>query len=381
MERHKKIVILISMLIFTILYLMIANLNSQKRIFTQLNITRVIRNSRYGLDYTGHYEVDDNIKKPLKRYEDYYSLKTYQSLGEQCARQITLETFTHKDLEMNQIFFLETSGRSKLSPRQACSVESAAKFSKLHVQVILLSNTLDLTDNSSCYLHNSVSNVRFYKIDLHKIYKDTPLQDLVASRKFQKSKFYVTHQSDALRLAVIFKYGGFYSDMDAVTIRDLSNFRNVIGATKINAKNDTLAHLANGEFHFEAKHQLLWQTMKMFKKVYTGSTRVEVGPMLITKAVKEYFHLDTIERFKTKTLEVAPTEAFYPIKAFDVKQLWPTQPKTFVQWFKLFQNSSMVHFYASQTNGWLVERDPSHEAYAVLGPRYCPTSYWSSENF
>ena len=333
------------------------------------------------MDFTGHYEVDKNIKIPHKRSGDYYSIKTDQSLGEGCATQIELETFTHKNVEMNQIFFLETSGRSKLSPRQSCSVESAAKFSKLQVQVILFSNILDLTDNSTCYLYSSVTNVRFYTVDLHKIYKDTPLQHLVASQKFQKSKFHITHQSDALRLALIFKYGGFYSDLDAITIRDLSNFHNVIGATKINARHDTFAHLNNGVFHFEAKHQILLQTMKMFTRVFTGSRRGEVGPMLITKTVKEYFQLENIERLKTKTLEVTPIETFHPIKAFDAIQLWSIQPKSFAQWFTLFKNSSMVHFYASQTNKWFVERDPSHEAYAVLGPRYCPTSYWSAENF
>ena len=117
--------------------------------------------------------------------------------------------------------------------------------------------------------------------------------------------------------------------MDAVTIHDLSTFKNVIGATKINAKVGTLTHLANGEFQFEEKHQLLWETMKLFKKVFTGNTRVEVGPMLITKTVKKYFHIEDIESLRNKMLTVLPIETFYPVKAFEINHLWPEEPKSF----------------------------------------------------
>ena len=210
---------------------------------------------------------------------------------------------------------------------------------------------------------------------------NTPLQNITKSTQFTKSEFKTTHQSDALRLALIFKYGGFYSDLDAVTIQELSKLKNVIGATKADSKVGTLSHLANGEFHFEKKHQLLWETMKMFKKVYTGKTRVEVGPMLITTTVKNHFHTNTLENVKTKVLTVCPIQTFYPIKSFEIGRLWPVEPKSFSDWSRLFENSSMVHFYASQTNKWLVERNPSHEAYAVIAPRYCPMAFWSSNNF
>lgn len=380
MNNHNKILSMIVLIIFTVLYLIFTTF-PPRREFSQLNITSINQNRKHGFDFSGHYEVDMNKKKPHKRPAEYYNIKTKQTMGTQCSKPVRLQSFGPENVLKNQMFFLETSGRSKLSPRQACSVESAAKFSNLHSQVLMLSDMLDLNDNSTCYLHQSVSNVSFYKIDLQTIYENTPLQDLMKSKLFLKSKFKVTHQSDALRLALVFKYGGFYSDMDAVTIHDLSTFKNVIGATKINAKVDTSAHLANGEFQFEEKHQLLWETMKMFTKVFTGNTRVEVGPMLITKTVKNYFQNENIETLRNKTLTVLPIETFYPVKAFEIEHLWPEEPKSFKDWAKLFENSSMVHFYASQTNAWVVERDPSHEAYAVIGPRYCPTSFWSSDQF
>jgi len=337
--------------------------------------------TQHGLDFSDHYTVGRGAKKATERSDIYYDIKTLQSLGTNCSTPVDLEAFTTEKTFKNQIFFIETSGRSKLSPRQACSVESAARVSNLHVQMILLSNTLDLTDNSTCYLYTSVSNINFYKIDLEKIYEKTPLQDLVQSNIFSNSKFKATHQSDALRLALIYKYGGFYSDMDAVTIRDLSNFQNVIGATTKNAKPATHFHLANGEFQFKGNHQILWETMEAFSKEFTGKKRVEVGPMLITRTIKNHFQVEFVETIKSETLTVLPVQEFYPIKSFEKDQFWPVEPKSFKYWAKLFENSSMVHFYGSKTNVLVIERDPSHEAYAVLGPRYCPISYWSSDRF
>ena len=378
MDYHERIIWLIFTV--TIIYLTL-KIYPTTILFSQPNKTEVLHNTKLGLDFSGHYTVGRGPKEPTKRSENYYDIKTVQSLGTQCSTPVKLEVFTKEKTFQNQMFFIETSGRSKLSPRQACSVESAAKVSNLHVQMILLSDTLDLTDNSTCYLYTSVSNINFYKLDLEKIYEDTPLHDLVQSNTFANSKYKATHQSDALRLALVYKYGGFYSDMDAVTIRDLSKFQNVIGAAKINAMPATHFYLANGEFQFEGKHQILWQTMQAFTELFTGNNREEVGPMLITRTIKEHFHIEFVETINSETLTVLPVQAFYPVEWFEISKFWPVEPKSFKHWATLFENSSMVHFYGSQTNVLVVERDPSHEAYAVLGPRYCPISYWSADRF
>ena len=36
---------------------------------------------------------------------------------------------------------------------------------------------------------------------------------------------------------------------------------------------------------------------------------------------------------------------------------------------------------SSQTSQLVVQRLPRHEAYAALGPAYCPTAYWSAQQF
>ena len=71
---------------------------------------------------------------------------------------------------------------------------------------------------------------------------------------------------------MIYKYGGFYSDIDAVTIKDLSRFKNVFGALKAH-------HMPNGDFHLERHHPILQLAMERVIKTFKGKKRTEIGPL------------------------------------------------------------------------------------------------------
>ena len=73
-------------------------------------------------DFTHNYHVDMHKKTPRKRSDEYYNIKTRQSFGPNCSTPVRLKRFGPEKVHDHQMFFLETSGRSKLSPRQACSV-------------------------------------------------------------------------------------------------------------------------------------------------------------------------------------------------------------------------------------------------------------------
>ena len=119
------------------------------------------------------------------------------------------------------MFFLETSGRSWLTPREACALESAARFSGLRVNIILTSSFLDLYDNSTCFLY-MFSNISFFTIKLRDAFQDTPLDRFYQREEYRRSEHKTTHLSDALRYALVYKQGGFYSDLDTVTIRSIA---------------------------------------------------------------------------------------------------------------------------------------------------------------
>jgi len=383
---HSKSTLLTIILILLIYFLYVrTNIHSVVK-FSLLNITEIIVNNslnQTGLNFIGTYEVGSRTISRTRRIGDYSQERNTQSFGPDCDRKLELQYFGPNQSVPGQIFFLETSGRSWLTPRQACTVESAAKFSGLVPLVLFSSPLLDLSDNSTCQLYQSNLHISFFKLNITYVLLNTPLEAI--ELKLNHSKYLATHTSDAMRLALVFKYGGFYSDLDAIVLQDLTSLKNIIGATKVNDKSGTLHHLANGEFTFEMKHQLLWETMKLFSEKYTGNVREEVGPRLITEAVKKYLNITEIEAAgdspRSSQMTILPTERFYPVKAFEKGKLWPVNPHSFEDWSSLFFNSSMVHFYGSQTNKWLVNGDPSYEAYSVLAPRYCPMSFGSSKLF
>ena len=61
---------------------------------------------------------------------------------------------------IGDMFFIETSGRSWLTPREACTLESAEKFPNLHINMIFMAKELDLNDNSTCYLYQNSKKIR-----------------------------------------------------------------------------------------------------------------------------------------------------------------------------------------------------------------------------
>ena len=61
--------------------------------------------------------------------------------------------------------------------------------------------------------------------------------------------------------------------------------------------------------------------------------------------------------------------------------LFPERPARFSDWRVLFARSSAVHFFSKTTSGLACRDDPRYCAYALLGPRFCPASYYSNNNF
>ena len=87
------------------------------------------------------------------------------------------------------MFFLETSGRSWLTPREACALESAVTSSHLRVNIIFLTEFVDLYDNSTCAIFKLLPNVSFFTIKLRDAFVDTPLHRFYQREDFRKSLF------------------------------------------------------------------------------------------------------------------------------------------------------------------------------------------------
>ena len=68
-------------------------------------------------------------------------------------------------------------------------------------------------------LLNEYKNIKWLQLKPDEVFSDTPLWQWWRSKRVLKSQFKTAHLSDALRLALLWKHGGFYSDLDTVAIK------------------------------------------------------------------------------------------------------------------------------------------------------------------
>ena len=85
--------------------------------------------------------------------------------------------------ENNKLFFIESSGRNYLTPRDACAIESAVKNSGLDGYIIfaMTSPSLNiLANNVTCHIYHKYSGhaVYFLHVNVDSFFKGTPIQHL-----------------------------------------------------------------------------------------------------------------------------------------------------------------------------------------------------------
>ena len=147
----------------------------------------------------------------------------------ECGPRVKLMNFTARNSQPEQqVFFLETSGRRNLAGRECCSIESAALNSGLVAKVIMRSPFLDLSANEClCKLYTDEPNVEFYTIDFEELLRDTPVEGLQSRAGLAGSQGSVAHLSTVGRLALAYKHGGFYLDLDTIALKSLVHLNNL----------------------------------------------------------------------------------------------------------------------------------------------------------
>ena len=216
------------------------------------------------------------------------------------------------------------------------------------------------------------------------------------------------HTADALRLLVVYRYGGFYSDQDMVIIKNLHHLKNIIASDQVTTKLFTeaghayIGHtVSNAFFHFSRGAPILEAALNNFRDSFHSSVWSSGGPDLLQKCLLGIcgYGSDvpnnsstrmTKERFNDENCQgvsVLDSQSFYPIGWRQHEQLYDRKTKS--DWYKIFKESYAVHFYHSSP-----KRDPLNlnimrpkyygarkPAYLVLALDHCPVAYWSKEYF
>jgi len=273
-------------------------------------------------------------------------------------------------------FLLETSEKDYLTVRQGCAVESCVKFSGRICILLTLSKVLNLCDKK-VYTLLQVPNVLVLHLNTSLLIQDNPLANMFSDGRAESSCCKTIHFSDIFRLAILYRYGGWYTDTDTVTIKDTTSLKNTVALSGPFA--------ANGNLIFQKGYGFLKKIIQKADSIYTGKGWNSLGPYLLTETIRNVCHVGhgtnhSLHGFHKNCfgLTVLNHSSFYPVMHPQRFILFQTQTDQF--WQSLFNHSYSVHFYGSNTSGrrgWLTGKDT---AYDYLGKNFCPAIYSLQNN-
>ncbi|KAM7289769.1 lactosylceramide 4-alpha-galactosyltransferase [Ixodes scapularis] len=146
---------------------------------------------------------------------------------------VFVETTGPRKSQPRNIFFLETSGRGNLTGRMSCAVESAALHHTEWTVSLLTAENSEKPESRSPFfdLLRRIPNVNIRSIKPAELLEGTPLSSWNFSGAMRSSPHRAVHLADVLRLAVVYKYGGVYLDLDIVMLRSLEDLHNCVSQT------------------------------------------------------------------------------------------------------------------------------------------------------
>ena len=179
------------------------------------------------------------------------------------------------------IYFFETnSNRIHFTLRQLCAIESAAKNNpNAKIRIYSVSAKLN-----QMFLEK-YPNIEFNQLDIDHFLKDTILENWYAKMKnvILSGPYSVVHLSDILRLVVLWKYGGYYADLDTITVKSVDSLIDYPGVGYINENHDSLN---NAIMNFPQKHPFLVMALNDIMLTYNPQIWGHNGPLLMIRTMK-----------------------------------------------------------------------------------------------
>ena len=168
---------------------------------------------------------------------------------------------------------------------------------------------------------------------------------------------------------------------------DLVNKLNMMSGFDVlcrsNGARKNLLSITNNALQLSKQHLLLRAALLRVKLSYNPNCWTCIGPKLVTKSAQTLAGTKDIRKISQKAnFRFVEMRKIMVVDWPESKSiLFPMKPSSFLRWKKLFANSSAVHFFSHTSNMIKVYDDPRYSAYALLGPHYCPISYYSTKNF
>ena len=176
----------------------------------------------------------------------------------------------------DNVFYIESSGARSLDIRQACSVESFARLNPTKTTYVLMipkgGAQIDIKATTMKNLMENYKNIRIRKLHLDDYFAGTPLQQWYHCSDWNYVPYFRIPLSDGLRLLTLFKYGGYYFDLDIIHLKPIKkglyNFLVKVWRPPTQVFTGDDAFFNNAVIHAEAQHPLLSMSLEDFRINY-----------------------------------------------------------------------------------------------------------------
>lgn len=274
----------------------------------------------------------------------------------------------------DNVFFVETGDSTdyvELNARQACAIESAA-MTNPHLTVFLLYANFgrfhNLKSTPALKAVRSYPNVQINFADIKQLSKGSPMEEFFQSDKLPKSQFKKQHTSDAMRLLLLWKFGGTYLDTDIIVRKRLDSVPSNYACPEAqNQMNGAILNLST-----DTGKKFSKKFIDYFLSHFNGKSYAHNGPHALTKVVKEFCKIGGFPNNKTVNCEgfhVMNIESCYPIK-WNLWSLLMTENRA-VKVMKTVSSSLVVHFWNKFSKAKTINIS-SKAPYMQLAKSFCP---------
>jgi len=280
-----------------------------------VSVTQLSKASLYGVFNIFTVDFNNDL------YENSYDRNNLNHTDED---HLLLENFTKLENELLntqlKIFFIQTSENEDILSRHACSIESAARLHTNGLIFIFMRSKYIHKKKGSFNRLYTYTNIRFVHFNEYDIYSGTTLSRLNETKRRQFIRYFtISHMSDFIRTALLYKYGGIYFDLDVIPLKTFSLFLNTVALESINGVN--VAVLAFEKQHLVLDIQMDIQLTSVNKKFNSFCWNC-VGPSALSDALKRVCDdnkLHIHSKDKCQQIDIQPSFVFYPI-AYQVKK-------------------------------------------------------------
>ena len=220
------------------------------------------------------------------------------------------------NLPTRQIFFAHTSKEKVLTRVGSCAVSSAAKVNP-DWQVTVFSNELTHPEQNPKTRQQSAGSFalfpswsgpnppRVVRFEYERIFRGTPFESWYEQKRvWSKHGFTIQNLSNALRLALLYKFGGAYFDLDIISVKPLppSIWKRSAGLEREVPGSPEMMRLNGAVILMDKQAPFLKEAMKDYVRNFKNWLWGNQGPDLMTRVWN-----------RTHLIDAMPVPMFYPI--------------------------------------------------------------------